>query len=117
MPPLVVAAQSVSLEFPLEFGAYDAPPGYIKVDAASGGNDADWHLIDALVLCGPELIWIEKTSHTMSIIMPSEENAVWGTNKGRRPSDEDIIACIKETANQDFFYRKLPTGTQTYRRN
>jgi hypothetical protein len=112
--PLIVAAQSVSLEFPLQFDAGDAPPGYTKVGSAEGRNESPEHLISALVLCSPGLSWIEKTDHTVAFIMPSDENAVWNGIKAWRPSDKDVIACIKQNARQPFFYRKLPNGIETY---
>ena len=112
--PLIVAAHSVSLEFPLHFGVGDDPPGYIKVAPEDGQGDTREHLIDALVLCSPELTWIEKTSHTLVVKMPSQENAIWKESKGWRPSDEDTINCIKKSAKQPFFYRKVPNGTETY---
>lgn len=111
--PLVAAAHSVSLEFPLQFDSNDTPPGYTKV--ASANSETPEKLISALVLCSPGLGWIEKTSHTIAIIIPSDESVVWKGVKGWRPSDEDIIACVKESADQPFFYRKLPTGIETYR--
>lgn len=116
-PPLVVAAQSVSLEFPLHLEAGDDPPGYVKVAPADEQGDTREHLIDTLVLCSPELAWIEKTSHTIAVIMPSEENAIWSEYKGWRPSDEEIIDCVKQSAKQPFFYRKVPKGTETYSQN
>ena len=116
-PPLVVAAQSVSLEFPLDFDAGDAPPGYTKIDPAEGRNDTPGDLITALVACSPYLAWIEKTSHSISVIMPSSENAVWRENEGWHPSDEDIITCIKQSTDEPFLYCKLPRGTETYQQN
>lgn len=112
VPPLVAAAHSVSLEFPLQFDADDTPPGYTKVPSASNENGDK--LISALVLCSPGLAWIEKTSHSIAVIIPSDENAGWRGVGGWRPSDEDIIACVEENAHQPFFYRKLPTGIETY---
>ena len=113
-PPLVVAAQSASLEFPLHFGVRDEPLGYVKVAPSDEQGDTREHLIDALVLCSPDLVWIEKTSHTISVIMPSEENTIWSKYKGSRPSDDEIIDCVKQSAKQPFFYRKVPKGTETY---
>ncbi|MXP14173.1 hypothetical protein GRI44_05350 [Altererythrobacter confluentis] len=112
VPPLVAAAHSVSLEFPLQFDSNDTQPGYTKV--ASADSETPDKLISALVSCSPSLAWIEKTSHTIAIIIPSDESEVWKGVKGWRPSDEDIIACVKDSANQPFFYRKLPTGIETY---
>ena len=114
---MVLAAQSVSLEFPLHFEAGDDPLGYTKVAGLNGRNDTREHLIDALVLCSPDLVWVEKTSHTMAVMMPSEENVIWRDYEGRHPSDEEIIACVKQSVNQPFFYRKVPTGTKTYSQN
>src|SRR5690606_14402025 len=68
-PPLFVAAQSVSLEFPLQFDPGDTPPGYIKVGPVEGRTESGTSLIDALVLCAPDLAWIEKTSHSAAVIM------------------------------------------------
>jgi hypothetical protein len=115
--PLIVAAQSVSLEFPLHFGVGDDPPGYVKVAPADEQGDTREHLIDALVLCSHDLAWIEKTSHTMAVMMPSEENAIWKESTGWRPSDQETIDCIKRSAKQPFFYRKVPKGTETYSQN
>ena len=75
-PLLIAAAQSASLEFPLHFGRDDNPPGYTKVEARTdrGGNEGPLAL--ALVLCSPNHAWIESTSHTVAIIMPSEKNVI-----------------------------------------
>lgn len=116
-PRLVTAAQSTSLEFPLHFDAADAPTGYIKVGSGEGRGESAEHLIDALVLCSPDLAWVEKTSHSTAVIMPSHENAIWEGAKGSRPSDEAIIACIKQSTDQPFFYRKLAKGTDTFWQN
>ncbi|WP_305097401.1 hypothetical protein [Croceibacterium aestuarii] len=114
---LVAAAQSVSLEFPLQFDPTNAPPSYTEIGANRGRKKSPEHLIDALVLCSPELAWIEKTSHSMAIIMPSDENAVWTGVNGAGFSDEDIIGCIKQSTAEPFLYRKVTTGTDTFRRN
>jgi hypothetical protein len=114
-PPLVVAAQSVSIEFPFHFGVGDSPPGYIKVAAAKEDSKSSGRLIDALLLCSPDLLWIERTSHTTSAMIPSEENAIWDGVAAWHPSDEEIIACIKQNVSQPFFYRKVLKGTETYR--
>ena len=114
-PGLITAAQSASLEFPLQFEAADDPPGYVKVGSSEGRLKNSEHLIDALVLCSPDFAWVEKTSHSMAIIMPSHENAIWKEAKSSRLSDEDIIACIKQSTEEPFFYRKLAKGTDTYR--
>ena len=114
---LSVAAQSVSLEFPLHLDPTDAPPGYIMVGRNQGSDISQEHLIDALVLCSPDLAWIEKTSHSMAIIMPSDENAVWRGVEGARASDEDIIDCIRQSTAEPFLYRKLANGTETFRQN
>lgn len=114
-PPLVIAAQSVSLEFPLYFEAADDPPGYTKVAVEKLPNKSSGKLIDALILCnGAGLLWIEQTSETMSAVMPSEENAIWKGVETWHPSDEEIIACIKQNVSQPFFYRKVPKGTETW---
>ena len=111
---LIAAAQSVSLEFPLHFDAGDSPPGYLKEIPKEAGTETGEHLIGVIVMCSPDVAWIEKTSHTISVILPSDENAIWEDVKVWRPSDEDIIECIKQNARQPFLYRKLPTGIETY---
>lgn len=113
-PTLIAATQSVSLEFPLHFDAGDSPPGYLKETPKEAGAETGQHLIGVIVMCSPDIAWIEKTSHTISVILPSDENAIWEGVNGWRPSDEDIIECIKQSARQPFFYRKLPTGIETY---
>ena len=116
-PTLIAAAQSVSLEFPLHFEPSDSPPGYLKETPREAGAETAQHLIGVIVMCSPDVAWIEKTSHTFSIILPSDENAIWEGVEGWRPSDEQIIECIKQSARQPFFYRKLPTGIETYTQN
>jgi hypothetical protein len=113
-PGLVTAAQSVSLEFPFHFSASDNPPGYTKVAAGKVQNHSSGRLMDALVQCSPDLLWIERTSHTMSAVMPSQDNAIWEGIKAWHPSDAEIIACIRQSVSQPFFYRKVPKGTETY---
>ncbi len=39
---------------------------------------------------------------------------MWAGFEGWHPSDEEMIACIKQNVSQPFFYRKLPKGTETY---
>ncbi|QIG53228.1 hypothetical protein G6N82_02825 [Altererythrobacter sp. BO-6] len=115
-PKLFVAANSVSLEFPLQFGAQEDPSGYIKVSSKGGREESPEKLISALVLCSPEVAWIEKTSHSIAFIMPSDENVIRAKDDRSQPTDDDIVACIKDSAQQTFFYRKLPKGTVVYRR-
>jgi hypothetical protein len=112
--PLIIAAQSASIEFPLHFGADDSPPGYIKVAAEKVRNKSSGKLIDALLLCSQHLLWIERTSHTTSAMMPSEDSAVWTGVEVWHPSDEEIISCIKHKVSEPFFYRKIPNGTEVY---
>ena len=113
-PLLLAAAQSASLEFPLQFGPDDAPPGYIKVDSAEDRDSSHEQLISALVLCSPDVAWVEKTSHSMAIIMPSDKNTARRSATEPQPRDEDVIECIKQSAGQPFFYRELPRGIETY---
>ena len=111
----MVAAQSASLEFPLQFGPGDNPPGYTKVAAGKDRSTDSAQLISALVLCSPEVAWIETTSHSAAIIMPSERNVIWRGSTMWHPKNNDIITCIKESAGQPFFYRELPRGIETYK--
>ena len=112
-PRLLEAAQSVSLVIPLHFDPSDRPPGYIKV-AGAGAQHAG-RLIEAVVICSPGLAWFEGTSHTSAIVIPSEENVIWDGADASRPSDEAHINCIKNRAQQPFFYRKEIDGVETYR--
>lgn len=112
--PLIIAAQSVSIEFPLHIDADDSPPGYIKVAPEKLRNNSSGKLIDALLLCSQYLLWIERTSHTTSAMVPSDESAIWSGFEGWHPSDEEVIACIKQNVSEPFFYRKIPTGTEVY---
>ncbi|MDP3906927.1 hypothetical protein [Novosphingobium sp.] len=109
------AAHSISLEFPLQYGPDDNPAGYTKVEGGKDRSADPAQLISALVLCGPAVSWIEKTSHSAAIIMPSEKNVIWQGSTFWHPNDKDIIACIKSSAGQPFFYRELPRGIETYK--
>jgi len=113
VPQLVTAVQSVSLEFPLHFDSDETPAEYTKVDSA--GDKATDKLIYAVVMCSFGMAWFEETSHTYSVMIPSYENAIWNGGGGFHPTDDALITCVKDSARQPFFYRKLPTGIDVHR--
>lgn len=74
---------------------------------------SDQSIFQAAALCSTTYIW-EPTSHLSAILIPSENSPIW--SGGKRPdwySDEEIIDCIGDGSNEDFFVYRARNASES----